>query len=191
MANTNAPFGLRPVRKLGGGNISQSVYSIATAYTTAIYDGDIVALTGTGRNIAKAAADTTNAIGVFKGCSYKDSTGAMVFSHYWPGVSDSKSDIKAYVVDDPQVIFECQADACAESEVGVLGDWNVGTGNATTGISGLYATVTGVTATTGEPLRVLRLVDRPDNDYGSYAKIEVMFAEHAYLSIAAGAGGTN
>jgi hypothetical protein len=56
-------------------------------------------------------------------------------------------------------------------------------------MSGLYATVTGVTATTGEPLRVLRLVEREGNDYGAYAKIEVMFAEHAYLSIAAGAGG--
>jgi len=191
MANVNAPFGLRPLRKLGGGNISQSVYGIATDYATAIYDGDIVKLAATSRNVEKAAADTTNAIGVFKGCSYVDSTGKNVFSHHWPGVSDGKTNIQAFVVDDPHVIFECQADACAASEIGVLGDWNVGTGNTITGMSGLYATVTGVTATTGEPLRVLRLVEREGNDYGAYAKIEVMFAEHAYLSIAAGAGGTN
>ncbi len=151
MANVNAPFGLRPVKKLGGGNIVENVYSIATAYATPIYTGDVVEMTGTGRNVAKAAADNSDNLGVFRGCSYKTAQGEVVFSPYWPGVSDSKADIKAYVVDDPDVIYEVQADACAESEIGVLGDWNVGTGSAITGLSGLYATVTGVTATTAEP----------------------------------------
>lgn len=191
MANTNGPFGLRPVRKVSGGNISQGVYSIATDYATAIYDGDVVELTGTGRNVSKSAAANADNIGVFKGCSYKDSTGSIVFSHYWPGVSDSKSDIKAYVVDDPDVVFECQADACAESEVGLLCDWNVGTGSAATGISGLYAVVSGTTATTGGALRVMRLVERPENAYGAYAKVEVCFAEHVLSRVVSGVGGIN
>ena len=115
----------------------------------------------------------------------------MQFSHYWPGVSDGKTDIKAYVIDDPDVVFEMQADSCAESEVGLLCDWNAGTGSTLTGTSGAYAVVGSTSATTGGSLRVMRLIERPDNEYGAYAKIEVMFAEHAYLSIAAGAGGTN
>jgi len=191
MANTNAPFGFRPVRKLGGGEITTNIYSISTTYATPIYDGDPVEMTGTGRNVQLAAADNSDNIGVFKGCTYKTVTGEIVYSHYWPGVSDSKSEIKAYVIDDPDVIFEIQANACAESEIGVLADWNAGTGSALTGLSGAYATVTGVTATTDEPLRVMRLVDRPDNAYGTYAKIEVMFAEHALARVVAAVGGIN
>jgi hypothetical protein len=191
MANVNAPCGFRPVRKLGGGEITMNTYSVAATYATAIYDGDPVEMTGTGRQVQLAAADNSDNIGVFKGCSYKTASGEVVFSHHWPGVSDGKTDIKAYVIDDPDVIFEIQADACAESEIGVLADWNAGTGNSSTGMSGAYATVTGVTATTGEPLRVMRLVDRPDNAYGAYAKIEVMFAEHALSRVVGGVGGIN
>ena len=56
MANQNAPFGLRPIRTLGGTNVNTSAYSIATDYTTAIYTGDVVERSGTGRNVTKAAA---------------------------------------------------------------------------------------------------------------------------------------
>lgn len=191
MANINAPFGFRPVRKLGGGEITTNIYSIATNYATAIYDGDPVEMSGTGRNVEIAEADNSDNIGVFKGCTYKTATGEIVYSHYWPGVSDGKTEIKAYVIDDPDVIFEIQADSCAESEIGVLGDWNLGSGSTLTGLSGAYATVSGVTATTGEPLRVMRLVDRPDNAYGAYAKIEVMFAEHALARVVSAVGGIN
>lgn len=189
MANTNGPFGLRPVRKLGGGVITQNAYSIATAYATAIYVGDVVEMSGTGRDVTKAAADNDDNIGVFRGCSYVDANGSWTFAHYWPGVSDGKKDIVAYVIDDPDVIFECQADAALAANIGNICDWNVGTGNANTGISGLYAVVSGLTGTSGDPLRVMRLVDRPGNEYGAYAKIEVMFAEHALKGVVAGVGG--
>lgn len=189
MANVNAKFGLRPVRKLGGGTITQNEYDIATAYTTAIYTGDPVQMTGTGRNVALAEATNVDNIGVFRGCSYTDANGATVFSPYWPGVSDGKSNIKAYVIDDPDVIFEMAADAVAVGEVGVVCDWNAGTGNTKTGISGAYAVVSGTSATTGGSLRVMRLVDRPDNAYGAYAKIEVMFAEHVLGRVVSGVGG--
>lgn len=193
MANVNAKFGLRPVRTLGSDNISQSVYSIATNYTTAIYEGDMVEMTGTGRNISKAAGaegtQNLDNIGVFKGCSYKDSTGSMVFSHYWPGVSDGKTEIKAYVIDDPEVIFEVQGDSVAEADVGTLVDWNNGTGSANTGMSGLYAVVSGATATTGKPLRIMGLAPRENNAYGAYAKIEVMLATHVLGRSVGGVGG--
>jgi hypothetical protein len=189
MANANAPFGLRPARKVNGGNVSQSVYSVATNYATAIYDGDPVQMSGTGRNVILAEATNADNIGVFKGCSYKDSTGSMQFSHHWPGVSDGKTDIKAFVIDDPDVVYEIQADGCVEAEIGVVCDWNAGTGSTTSGLSGAYAVVSGTSATTGGSLRVMRLVDRPDNAYGAYAKIEVMFAEHVLGRVVSGVGG--
>jgi hypothetical protein len=188
MANVNGPFGLRPVRKLGGGEITQNEYSIATAYATAIYTGDVVEMSGTGRDITQAAATNVDNIGVFRGCSYVDANGRWTFSPYWPGVSDGKTSIVAYVIDDPDVVFECQASTIAEADIGNMADWHVGTGSTSTGISGLYWDES-TKATTNTSLRAMRLVNRPDNAYGAYAKIEVMFAEHALMGVVGGVGG--
>lgn len=189
MANTNAPLGLRPVRTLDGGYIIQNEYSIATDYTTAIYSGDVVEMTGTGKNVTKAAATNVDNLGVFVGVSYTDANGKNVFSRYWPGVSDGKANIKAFVVDDPSVVFEVQGDSVAAADVGTLVDWNVGTGSSLTGQSGLYAVVNGATATTGKALRIMGLVPREDNAYGAYAKIEVLFATHVLGRVVSGVGG--
>ncbi len=188
MANANAKYGLKPVRTLGSDNVNQNVYSIATDYATAIYSGDVVEMTGTGKNVTKAAATNVDNLGVFVGCSYTDANGKPTFSAYWPGVSDGKANIKAFVLDDPETIFEVAADTVAEGDVGALCDWNVGTGSTLTGLSGLYA-VASATATTGKSLRIMGLVDRPDNAYGAYGKIEVMFATHALGRVVAGVGG--
>jgi hypothetical protein len=188
MANTNAPFGLRPIKHVAGGQIRTSEYSIASAYGTSIYTGDVVELTGTGRNVEKAAAANVDNIGVFAGCRYVNSKGEQVFSQYWPA-STTATDIVAFVYDDPNLVFECQADGAVAAEMQLLVDWNVGTGSTTTGQSGLYAVVSGTSATTGGSLRVMGLIDRPGNAYGSYAKIEVMFAEHVLSRVVSGVGG--
>lgn len=190
MANVNGPFGLRPVRKLGGGVITQNAYSIAHDYATAIYVGDVVEMSGTGRDVTKAAAANPDNIGVFRGCSYVDANGSWTFAHYWPGVSDGKKNIVAYVIDDPDVVFECQADTIAEADIGHLATWNVGTGSANTGISGLYwQDSTKAANGAGKSLRAMRLVNRPNNEYGAYAKIEVMFTEHVLKGVVSAVGG--
>ena len=188
MANTNGPFGLRPIRHNGGGQIRASEYSIASEYNTNIFTGDVVELSGTGRNVTKAAASNPDNIGVFAGCRYVTSAGKQVFSQYWPA-STTATDIVAFVYDDPNIVFEVQADAAAVGEMGVLVTWNVGTGSTVTGQSGAYAVVNGKTDTTGEPLRVMGIVQRPDNAYGAYAKIEVVFVEHVLKGVVAGVGG--
>jgi hypothetical protein len=50
MANLDAPFGFKPVQKVGGGvsNQGQSEYAIANNYGTAIFQGDPVELVSTG-----------------------------------------------------------------------------------------------------------------------------------------------
>ena len=189
MANVDQKFGMRPVRTIDGGNVNQQEYSINTTYATAIYAGDVVEMTGTGRQVSKAAATNVDNIGVFVGCSYTDAVGKPIWSGYWPGVSDGKSNIKAYVVSDPDAIFVVQADSCAEGDVGALCDWNVGTGSTLTGTSGLYAVVNGATATTGKALRILGLANLPGNDYGAYAKIEVFFANHVLGRVVSAVGG--
>jgi len=187
MANVNSPFGLRPVRHLTGGMIRLTQYSIATGYSTSIFAGDVVEATGTGKNIAKAAAGNADNLGVFAGCRYVDAQGRQVFSPMWPA-NTTATEIVAFVYDDPNIVFECQVSTIAEADVGNLMDWDVGTGVAATGVSGLFADGS-TKATTGCSLRVIGLVPRVDNAYGDYAKVEVVFAEHVMKGVVSGVGG--
>lgn len=187
MSNQDAKAGLTPVRHMTGGEIRMNEYSIASGYATDIFTGDVVEMTGTGRNVAKAAAENVDNIGVFCGCRYVNAQGEQVFSRYWPA-STTATNIVAMVVDDPNVVFEVQCDSLAEGDIGALADWNVGTGNAKTGRSGLYAVAT-ATGTTGKSLRLMSLSGKTDNEYGAYAKAEVVFAEHSLSRVVSGVGG--
>lgn len=187
MANVDGAFGLRPVRHRSGGVIKMSEYSIASAYSTSIFIGDVVEMTGTGRNIQVAAGGNVDNIGVFAGCRYVNAQGEQVFSRYWPA-STVASSIVALVYDDPNIIFEGQCDTLAEGDVGALADYDDGAGSASTGLSGREV-VASVTGTTGKTLRIERLVPRPDNAYGAYAKAEFSFAEHVLKGVVSGVGG--
>jgi hypothetical protein len=192
MANTNAAFGFRPYRHRGGGEVRTTKYTIASAYNQSIYTGQPVELTGTGQNIQRAAAGNTDNLGVFMGCKYTPSAGATVgkptWSAYWPA-STAATDIEAYVVDDPMVTFLVQCDTLLEGDVAALADWSGTSGSALNGLSSIVLEVSGATSTTGESMRILGLAPEQDNAYGQYAKAEVVFAEHVFLTAANGAGG--
>ena len=133
MANQDAAFGLRPVKRIGGTPFTggQSRYRIAANYGTSIFQGDMVAqVTGGGVEI-HADGGTVPIVGVFNGCKYTDPTsGEQVFSNFYPA-STNASDIVAFVYDDPQLVFEVQGDG-----IGVVADIFsgfdlVGTGGST------------------------------------------------------------
>jgi hypothetical protein len=187
MANVNGAYGLRPSRHLKGGTIRMSEYSIASELAADIKCGDPVELTGTGRNITLAAADNADSIGVFMGCNYVDSTGSHKFSKQWVS-GQVGTEAVAHVCDDPDVVFTGQATTIAEGDIGQLADWDGSAGNASTGISGNQIDGTSYGAT-GGALRVLGLVKEPGNDYGAYAKVEVVFAEHVLSNVVSGVGG--
>ncbi len=109
MANQDASFGLRPVRTSISSQ-QQNRYRIASGYSTAIFQGDLVAMV-TGGGIERVAAGGSGFIlGVFNGCFYTDpTTGKPTFANSYPG-SISASDIMANVIDDPGATFEVQAD---------------------------------------------------------------------------------
>ena len=54
MANTNSPFGLRPLRNLDSTVLTLTAYTIAAAYSTPIGQGDPVQMSGT---VAQALAE--------------------------------------------------------------------------------------------------------------------------------------
>lgn len=187
MPNINGAYGLRPSRHRNGGCLQTNAYSIASGYAADLFTGDPVVMTGTGRNIALAAAGTTNAIGVFAGCRYIDAEGKPQFKPYWPA-NTVATEIEALVYDDPNIIFSVQCDSLAEADVGQLCDWAAGTGNVKTGLSGAQAEGSAVAAI-DKSLRILKLIPSPDNAYGAYAKAEVQFIEHALTGVVAGVGG--
>ena len=173
MANANTPFGFKVAGHRSGGVPRHTTYNIAYNYATAIYSGDAVVLTS--GKLAIGAADSALILGIFDGCSYKDNTGAQIFSRYWPGVAltDTAAVVTAYVYTDRGIVFEAQTSTAVAyvdaTHVGTKCDLVATAGaTATTGQSSQELTM----GTTGdEQFIVLGLVNRPDNAVGANAKV--------------------
>ena len=164
MANKDAPFGLRPVGELGSSyNTSGTTeYSIASGASGNIFSGDLVKMASTGTILVAAAGD--QALGVFRGCKYTDSNGDVIYSAYWPNGTVS-SDAVAFVVDDPNALFEVQSAATGSVVQTVVcnnADIVYSTGSAQTGISAVK--ISGTTAATSAQLRIVGFSGDPDNN---------------------------
>ena len=192
MANKDASFGLKPVKMIGGApyNGGQSRYRIAANYGTSIFQGDLVAqVTGGGVEI-HAVSGTVPIIGVFNGCEYTDpTTGEQVFSNYYPA-STNASDIIAHIIDDPMVVFECQADE-AFPVADLLGNFDViktNSGSTKTGISGDEVDVSTGATTATLPLKVIDISQDPNNqDVGSSnTNVYCVIQNHVFGAKAAG-----
>lgn len=186
MANLDAPYGLRPVRHLTGGCVRTNEYTIASGYATSIFTGDPVKLVA-GGSLEIAAGAVTDAIGVFWGCSYVDGSGNQVFSKHWPA-STTATEIKAMVYDDPDIIFQIQADATGvvAADVGAHADWEIVAGSTSVGRSKTNLDASLAIGATQAGLRVLRIVDDGENVAGAFADVEVQMAQHAFNTVGAG-----
>ena len=172
MATTAAPYGLRPVNLIGGQPYSGStrLMKIANAYAANIFYGQAVASNGNGfiqADTSTTALAATGAIGVFVGCTFTDpNLKYKVFKQYWP-TGTVATDAEAYVVDDPDVVMQVQADeAVAQTALGanialVTSAGSTSTGNSTTAADG-----SSVAATATLPLRIVGFVDGPDSAVG-------------------------
>ncbi len=163
MANKDAPFGLKPSSKLGSNYNAEGVteYKIASGASGNIFSGDLVKMANTGTILVAAAGD--QALGVFRGCQYTDSSGDVIFSPYWPDGTVT-SDAVAFVVDDPNALFEVQSAATGsvvQTVVGNNADIVYTAGSTITGISAVE--ISGTTAATSAQLRIVGVSTDPDN----------------------------
>mgnify|MGYP003661384218 FL=1 len=114
MANVDAPFGLRAVGELGSDiqNGGTTQYRIASGYGTAIYKGDLVILVTATGTLNVAGGTSSDIVGVFNGCFYNDpTTQKPTWSNYYPGsITPTVGNIDAFVYDDPNKLFEIQAE---------------------------------------------------------------------------------
>jgi len=192
MANKDASFGLKPVRMMGGSPYSggQSRYRIAANYGTSIFQGDLVMqVTGGGIEI-HADGGTVPIVGVFNGCMYTDpTTSEQVFSNHYPA-STNASDIIAFVHDDPQTVFEIQADDTFPV-ADLFGNFDIvytNSGSTTTGISGAELDVTTGATSTNLPLKAIDISQDPENSDVGSANTNVLVVIQNHICGVKGAG---
>jgi hypothetical protein len=172
MSNTAAPYGARPLGTLSAsGSYTGKVthIPIITTYATAIFYGDFVSLAVTGTITKETGTSTFGAdvIGIFVGCAYTDpTTGQFTASQQWPA-DNAATDAVAYVIDDPNVVFQMQATG-ALTQAWLQGNSAVTqTAGATTiGKSKNALTRSTTTLTATLPIRIVGFVDGPDSAVG-------------------------
>tara|TARA_B100000902_G_scaffold205698_1_gene196089 strand:+ start:263 stop:817 length:555 start_codon:yes stop_codon:yes gene_type:complete len=183
MANLDAPFGLSPIGKIGGGtDPAMNSYTAFANYATLISQGDIVKVDEAEGDVQMFAAgdggtDATNAIGVFWGSSFTDSNGKPTFKNTRPASQLAE----VFVYDDPYQMFEVQGDgASAQTDVTKHADISVVAGSSITGVS--KSELDSSDIGTGNNLRIVGFSKKEGRDEVGSANIvyNVTITEHKY-----------
>ena len=196
MAATATPYGLRAVNHLGGTPYAGStrMYPIASGTAINIYYGSVVNVLGTGFLTANLTVGTAAApfvagtVGVFVGCTYTDpGSNQVVFRQNWP-TGTVTADAVAYVVDDPAVIFQVQANgavtaaalgSCCSILAQTTATGNLTSGNSTTAVNSATLSVN------QDAFKIVDFVDSPTSTVGdAFTDLLVKFnpVAHAYTS---------
>ena len=129
MSTTSSGYGFVPVKRSDGmayagaqdaflitpAGVSQnigygSVVEISAGYVQ-LASGD-----GADATTNNLGGSSIGAIGVFVGCEYVNTQGQLIFAQYYPSGTVNAT---AYVITDPNVTFQCQADgAIAQTALG-------------------------------------------------------------------------
>jgi len=209
VASTSSPYGLRPLNLLGGQAYAGSTreYAIPASFGVSIQYGDPVLIVNTGTTrgtLARFNATTTAGtitstgggfgfVGVFVGCTFTDPTYGTVFrQNYTSG--NTATDIMAYVVDDPDALFQVQADdtlgqtalGCNAALIQTVAG-NSGA-NINSGV-GLDASSIGTANTL--PLRIVDFVNSTTSQIGdAYTDVIVRINTHFHRTGNTGSAGT-
>lgn len=181
--NKDAARGLIPYRHAAGGAIrpnQHGEYEIADDYASAIYHNDPVKVDGNGRIQVAAASDRL--IGSFAGVQYVAENGEVKFSNHWVASTSIKAGTtaKAFVYDDPNILFEIQADEDIEqADLGAMADIVYTAGDATTGVSKVELDSSNIG--TGTTLKIVEIIPRAGNVLGTNTKVGVRISKH-YLA---------
>jgi hypothetical protein len=172
MATTASPYGLRPVNLIGGQPYAGStrLIKINNAYAANIFYGQAVSINSSGVVVADTGTTTvaaTGVVGVFVGCTYTDpNLKYKIFKQYWP-TGTVATDAYAYVVDDPDVVMQVQADdAVTQAALGANIGMSTFSGDTATGNSETSADAASINTTATLPLRIVGFVDGPESTVG-------------------------
>ena len=166
MANVDNPHGLNPLMKNNvGGCVRGRIIPKLVGESTAIFRNDAVAVTAEGGIEAGGTPGTT----------------------LWAGVSTNYGAASALtyhaVIEDPTALFEAQDDGDGSTFANIA-DHNlnanliIGTGNTTTFISGNEIDISTKATTSSLDMKLLKLLEVENNNYGANARIVCMFNAH-------------
>jgi hypothetical protein len=183
MTNVATPFGFRPVFHPTGFDRGILRY-VAPAYGTTLYKGQPVALNTNGTIIAATAA--SDILGILAGIEFIDATGKPNYQNFWPAGQTCAvgTQPRAYVWEDPATVFEVQS--VGPVPITAIGDQadaaNIGTGNASMGISAA-ALAAPVGAGTQGQFRIYGFGLYEDNAPGDlFTIVQVQIARHQFVA---------
>ena len=197
MANSDSPKGLQPIRYKSGApyNGAARPYYLPAGYATAMFIGDPVVKTGTANTAnvdvpggGRFAIGTLPEINKAAAGDGVRSTGVIVGFYASPTALENQynpasTERVALVADDPDLVFEIQADGAIPATSIGLNAVLIYThaGSTTYGLSGaeLDTISAAPAADASNQLLILRAINREDNDTTLiHAKVEVMINQH-------------
>ena len=193
MALTSTPYGLRPINAIGGRPFAGSTRQlpITTGFNTAIANGDIVSVAANGTIVKVTAVGTNGApvpagtIGIFLGCSYTDAIRGFTQNNQWPA-GQVAADAQAYICDDPNALFQIQADAAvAQALMHSNFAVNQTAGDTANGNSRISLDVATAAATATIAFKLVDFVNAPGSTVGdAFTDVIVKFnpSSHAYTA---------
>jgi hypothetical protein len=188
----SAPYGLEAINSLDGKPYAGAIRQIpiAAGFGTAVFNGDTVAIDGTGFLVKSTTTNSGAIVGVVMGGQYVNSSGQTVQGQYVPALASTSTNYAyAYVVDDQQALFKV-AVVTSGTTMGTASRADVGSnvalvlnaGSTTTGNSAFAVTLTGAGTTATIPLRVIDVVEQTATAPGVYAELLVKINTHQYNS---------
>jgi hypothetical protein len=198
----SAPYGLQPINRFDGMPYAGATQQlpIASTYNTAIFNGDVVLVSGGTIRKSGVTTDSTTdkannaTYGVFMGVQYVNSQQQTVQAQYYPGNSAVTNAI-AYVVMDPVAEFKVAVTFSGNSTissttaaaVGTNAALIQGTGSTTTGNSGvsLAAPAAGAGNAAALPVRIVAVVPETATGANAFTEVIVKF-NNPQILLAAG-----
>jgi len=190
MANTDAAFGLKPMRHRDGSpyNGASKRYYVGTGDANNIFIGDVVKLSGSGstegipgivQHTAGAGSSAGDGpVGVVVG--FENLTSGNLSRTYRP----ASTAMYVLVADGPNLMFAVQEDsvggALAVTDIGLNADIIIGTGNTLTGTSAFELDSSSAAVTATLDCRIHEVLQRPDNEVGANAIWLVSLNNHPW-----------
>ena len=168
MANPTGGFGFAPVGDIQGGpynGATHRVYIASTTVTTAVFVGDVVKYTGAGSTDGypevTLSAATDDSWGVITGVEAIKTN--LEANNYRPAST------AAYMRMAPLTgnYFKVRLNGTGTTNQAIIGQttiYVVAAGSTTTGYSGILLSATDGGTSVADEVRIVAMVDRPDND---------------------------
>jgi hypothetical protein len=166
MANPTGAFGFAPVGRNGGvyNGVTERAYIAATTVTTAVFNGDTVKMTGTassdGYPEVTLCAATDSPWGVVVGTEAIKTN--LEANNYRP--AGTAAYLKVVPVRNNFFKVRLNGGALGVGAVGATTIYVVAAGSTVTGYSGILASATDAGTSVADELRIVQIIDRPDND---------------------------